>query len=279
MKPTIYTTRQGTRYLKEPGVVLIAKPAVDLSGMHEFLQDFGFEDYLNDPTELSSGAQLCKVAGQLCYLSFGEKRTWNDQAEKYFDNVKAQAHGSILEHANYSFLLYGISRSLTHELVRHRSGFSYSQVSQRYVSGNTLRFVERPEWQNDEHLHLRFEDRIDRAAQDYSELTDILFHDQSEGNALLSGEKRTDLKKKVRQSARSVLPNETEAPIVITGNIRAWRHFVEMRASEHAEIEIRRLAVEVFRVLREAEPILFGDYTLEQLGDGTQAVSTPYRKV
>src|SRR5437016_5807164 len=58
MKPTVYTTQQGTRYLKEPGVVLISKPAVDLSGMHDFLEDFGFADYLNDPTELASGAQL-----------------------------------------------------------------------------------------------------------------------------------------------------------------------------------------------------------------------------
>src|SRR5436853_7911471 len=97
MKLIVYTTQQGTRYLKEPGVVLISKPAVDLSGMHDFLEDFGFADYLNDPTELASGAQLCKAAGQLCYFSFGEKRTWNKDAQKYFENILSSRHGSVLE--------------------------------------------------------------------------------------------------------------------------------------------------------------------------------------
>lgn len=170
-----------------------------------------------------------------------------------------------MEGPNHNFIANGI---ITHN----------SQVSQRYVSGNTLRFVERPEWQQDEHLHLRFEDRIERATQEYHELTNILFLDQQQGNQLLSAEAKTDLKKKVRQAARSCLPNETEAPIIITGNARAWRHFLEMRASEHAEIEIRELATRVFLCLYQIDPILFGDYKLEQLKDGTYAVSTEYRK-
>ncbi len=87
------------------------------------------------------------------------------------------------------------------------------------------------------------------------------------------------MRKKVRQAARSVLPNETEAPIVVTGNARTWRHFIEMRASEHAEIEIRALAVRVFLCLHQLDPVLFGDYALETLKDGTYAVSTEYRKV
>jgi thymidylate synthase (FAD) len=274
----VFHTANGTAYLKEPGIVLISRPAIDPSGLHDFLQDWGYEDYLHDPDAIESGAQLCKVAGQLCYMSFGKKRTWNKDANKYFENIKSSGHGSVLEHANYTFLLYGISRSLTHELVRHRH-FSYSQVSQRYVPGDHVRFVERPEWQHDEHLHAWFERRIDKTIRDYEDLTDILFHDQSEGSMILSGEKRTDLKKKVRQAARSVLPNETEAPLIMTGNVRAWRHFVEVRACEHAEIEMRQLAVKVFYRLRDAEPVLFSDYQLDTLNDDTQAVSTPYRKV
>lgn len=278
-KPTVYQTQQGTRYLKEPGVILWSRPQVNLSALEPFLEDFGFQDYINDPAELPDGTQLCKTLGQLCYFSFGEKRTWNKDADRYFDNVKMQAHGSIIEHANYTFVFYGVSRSLTHELVRHRSGFAYSQVSQRYVSGKLLRFVERPEYQTNDDLHWMFERRIDDAAEDYNYIAHILIDLQKAGDNILSAEAKTDLRKKVNQAARSLLPNETEAPIGVTGNVRAWRHFVEMRASEHAEIEIRRLAMKVFYALREAEPVLFSDYEVKTLSDGTEAVSTPYRKV
>jgi thymidylate synthase (FAD) len=276
--PTVFITSQGTRYLKEPGVVLLSKPFVDLSGMAAFLDDLDFGDYLNDPTELPSGTQLCKTAGQLCYMSFGEKRTKNIDAEKYFNNIISSGHHSVLEHANYTFMLYGVSRSLTHELVRHRM-FSYSQVSQRYISGKMLRFVERPEYQNDEMLHKIFEDRIDRVSSEYASLAYGLLLRQEAGEDILSAELKTDRRKKVNQAARSCLPNETEAPIVMTGNIRAWRHFLEMRASEHAETEIRAVAMKVFLSLHATEPILFADYEVVYLADATEAVRTKYRKV
>ena len=149
----------------------------------------------------------------------------------------------------FTFLIYGISRSLTHELVRHRAGFGFSQVSQRYVDSKhskTLRFVERPEYQSDEELHNLFVARIERAAKEYEEKAELLLNKQHDGWKLLSGDKKSDLRKKVNQCARSLLPNETEAPIVVTANIRAWRHFIEQRANERAEIEIRELAVCIF---------------------------------
>ena len=187
-------------------------------------------------------------------------------------------HGSVLEHVFLSLLFYGMSRSESHELVTHRF-LSKSQVSQRYVSGKMLRFVERPEYQDDQELHWMFEKRIDQAVWEYDYIAEKLLEKQKAGSKLLSAEYKTDLRKKVNQAARSILPNETEAPIIVSTNVRAWRHIIEERASSHAEIEIRQLAMKVFCVLREVEPILFSDYTLEQLGDGTQAVSTPYRKV
>lgn len=280
-------TDKGVPYLKKSGIACIGRTMAAIKSIQDFLYGFdsslSFPQYLHDKgipggREFLDGAEICKIAGQLCYMSFGPKRTKNSDAKRYFDNIMASSHGSVLEHANFTFLLYGVSRSLTHEIVRHRH-FSFSQVSQRYVSGKTLRFVERPEYQDDKDLHLRFEDRIERATQEYHELTNILFLDQQQGNQLLSAEAKTDLRKKVRQAARSVLPNETEAPIIITGNARAWRHFLDMRASEHAEVEIRALAVRVFLCLCQVDPVLFGDYTLETLKDGTYAVSTEYRKV
>src|SRR5258708_7120662 len=167
-----FITEAGTPYLNAPGVHLISKPSVSLSSLSEFLGGFSpelqFPQYLDDPTSLPPGTELCKVAGQVCYASFGPKRTYNADAERYFKNIKESGHGSVLEHANFSFLFYGISRSVTHELVRHRSGFSYSQLSQRFVSGRMLRFVERPEYRVDEQLHAQFEQRIDRAAGEYA---------------------------------------------------------------------------------------------------------------
>ena len=185
---------------------------------------------------------------------------------------------SVLEHANFNFLLYGISRSVTHELVRHRAGAAISQISQRYVCGGVLRFVERPEYQEDEELHRLFEERADRAAAEYETMAERLLERQEGGASTLTADYKTDARKKVQQTARSLLPNETEAPMVFTGNVRALRHIIEMRADAHAESEIRNLALRLFLCLRTADPILFGDYELEELPDGTYTVSTENRK-
>jgi flavin-dependent thymidylate synthase len=213
-----------------------------------------------------------------CYMSFGPRRTTNENAAAYFERLTSAGHGSVLEHANFSFLLYGISRSVTHELVRHRAGVGFSQISQRFVAGSVLRFVERPEYQGDEELHRLFEERSDRAAAEYAAMADRLLEQQEGGDSMLSADYKTDARKKVQQTARSVLPNETEAPMVFTGNVRALRHIVEMRADAHAESEIRNLAVRLFLCLVTADPILFGDYEIGKLPDGTFTVTTEHRK-
>ncbi|HLM78331.1 MAG TPA: FAD-dependent thymidylate synthase [Rubrobacteraceae bacterium] len=275
-------TAAGTAYLKAPGVVMLAKPQTDLAGLRDFLGGFdsslSFPAYLDDPTELPGSSQLCKTAGQLCYASFGLRRTTNEHAAQYFERLTSAGHGSVLEHASFSFLFYGISRSVTHELVRHRVGVGVSQISQRYVSGAVLRFVERPEYQPDTELHGLFEERADRAAAEYETMARHLLERQGEGDPLLDAEHKTDARKKVQQTARSLLPNETEAPMVFTANVRALRHIIEMRADEHAESEIRNLAIRVFLCLNVADPILFGDYELQSLPDGTHNVTTNYRK-
>ena len=278
-----FATEQGTPYLCAPGVALLSRPQPNLANLADFLGGFDpklqFSSYLDDPDALAPGAQICKTAGQLCYASFGPKRTMNASADRYFNNIKESGHGSVLEHANYTFLFYGISRSVTHELVRHRSGFAYSQISQRYVSGSVLRFVERPEFAQNAELHQLFNRRIDVAAQEYATIAEKLLAQQKEGAELLSAEVKTDLRKKVQQTARAILPNETEAPIIVTGNARAWRHFLEMRANPHAEIEIRALAFRTYLCLVAVDPVLFGDYRVKALADGTFGVETDYVKV
>ena len=250
----VYVTKRGTSYLKGPGISLVSKPDVDILGISDFLQgfpkDYEFTKYLKDPVKLPPAEALTKVAGQTCYMSFGPKRTWNKEAQKYFDNIIFSGHGSVMEHANFSFLIWGVSRSFTHELVRHRAGCAYSQVSQRYVSGRVLRFVERAEYQGDKILHKLFEERIDRAHKEYSEMADYLYAKQEKGYKILSGEQKTDLRKKVQQVSRSLLPNETEAPIVVTANVRAWRHMINMRASNHAEVEIRNVFFNIYKIFK-----------------------------
>jgi thymidylate synthase (FAD) len=278
----VFRTGRGTAYLRAPGVVMLARPRTNVAGLAGFLEGFdeelGFPAYVDDPTPLPDSSQLCKTAGQLCYASFGPRRTTNEKAAAYFERLTSAGHGSVLEHANFSFLLYGISRSVTHELVRHRAGVGFSQISQRFVSGSVLRFVERPEYQDDEEMHGLFVERADRAAAEYREMADRLLGRQEGGDSMLSADYKTDARKKVQQTARSLLPNETEAPMVFTGNVRALRHIVEMRADAHAESEIRNLAVRIFLCLVRADPILFGDYEIGTLPDGTFTVTTEHRK-
>jgi thymidylate synthase (FAD) len=275
-------TAKKTAYLRAPGVVMLARPRTNVAGLAGFLEGFdpelGFPAYLDDPTPLPDSSQLCKTAGQTCYMSFGPRRTTNENAAAYIERLTSAGHGSVLEHASFSFLLYGVSRSVTHELVRHRAGVGFSQTSQRYVSGAVLRFVERPEYRDDEELHALFEERADRAAAEYEEMAQRLLERQGGGSAMLSADYKTDARKKLQQTARSLLPNETEAPMVFTGNVRALRHIVEMRADAHAESEIRNLAVRLFLCLVTADPILFGDYEVGELPDGTFTVTTEYRK-
>ena len=283
MDSKVYFTKEKTAYLKNPGLALISKPDVDISGISDFLEgfpkDYEFIKYLKDLVKLPPAEKLTKVAGQTCYMSFGPKRTWNKDAQKYFDNIILSGHGSVMEHANFSFLIWGVSRSFTHEIVRHRAGCAYSQVSQRYVSGRVLRFVERAEYQKDKHLHQLFEERIDRAYKEYSKMADYLYSKQEKGDKILSGDEKTDLRKKVQQVSRSLLPNETEAPIVVTANARAWRHMINMRASNHAEVEIRNVFFNIYKILKEVSPMLFKDFKIVHLSDGTYSVKTGFPKV
>jgi thymidylate synthase (FAD) len=280
----VFKTTAGTRYLKGPGVVMVNKPHVDLSGTIGFLEGYGlgFESYLQDDDVLADGERLAKFGAQLCYMSFGEHRTKNVDAARYFENIKSSGHGSVIEHPGYSFLLYGLSRDQTHELVRHRVGCGYSQQSQRYVGGQTLRFVERREYQTDA-LQSMFERFIDMTATEYEQRAEVLLRMQLAGDPALAATSdshaKTEMKKKVRQVARSVLTNEVEAPILVTMNARSGRHVSEMRAAAAADTAIRETMFRTFLCMALVDPLLFNDYELDMLKDGTSGISTKYRKV
>ncbi len=226
-------------------------------------------------TEVAAQA-LAEFAGRLCYLSFGPDagfegghkliagRTSNTD---YLANVLGVKHGSVIEHAVWTFLFEGVSRALTHELVRHRH-LSYSQLSQRYVDESDVAFVLPPEIQEGTPAFEVWQRACERANDDYRELLALVETQvKDEPSATLR-------RKRARQTARSLLPNATETKIVVTGNARAWRHFIEMRASGFADTEIRRVAILVLRALQQEAPAIFGDYEILTRDDGTQVAST-----
>jgi thymidylate synthase (FAD) len=149
----------------------------------------------------------------------------------------------------------------------------YSQLSQRYVDESVAEYVEPDAIASDPQLHTLWLDAIAHAHQAYVQLVAKLadhFKDEPD---------RTLRRKLARQAARSVLPNATETKIFVTANARALRHFIEMRASRHAEPEIRRLAVKVLEIMKTEAPHLFSDYQLVPLSDGTFEAHTTHRKV
>jgi thymidylate synthase (FAD) len=219
----------------------------------------------------SDGERLAEYAGRLCYMSQGNPA--KRPTREYLDNIKKQGHGSVLEHANYSLLLEGVSRSLTHELVRHRAGFAYSQLSQRYVDESKAAFVVPPAIVGDEKLEAAWREQIEGAQRTYVMLVEQLM----ERYGWVAD--RVHRRKMAREAARAVLPNATETKIVVTGNVRAWRTMLELRSSEGAEMEIRRLAVAVLRLLQREAPGFFSDFVIYVAEDRRESAKVEYHKV
>ena len=179
----------------------------------------------------------------------------------------------MLEHAVFNLIITGVSRSFTHELIRHRAGFAYSQLSQRFVDESECAFVEPDAIAEDPELHRVWLEAVQACGRAYRELADGLA-------AKFAGlEDKTLRRKKAREAARSVLPNATETKIFVTANARALRHFIEMRADPAADVEIRKVAIAILKLLQAESPNLFGDYTLSDLPEGGQTASTAHRKV
>jgi thymidylate synthase (FAD) len=257
---TVYTTKGGTIYLQSAQVALIGRTVTNLDTAKVFFADYG-SNYLEEPWAESDGdgARLAKFAGQLCYLSIGDRRTPNTAAKGYFANIIAQDHTSVMEHCSYTFLLWGVSRALTHELVRHHVGVGKSQLSQRYVDIEQTRFVEAPEYAEDETLHRMFEQSIDSAAAQYAARASILYANLQDTSEQFRLSSPKDKRKWVNSIARRCLPNETEAPLIFSGNARAFRNIIEQRCTPHADNEIRSCMLKVLAVLKEVEPLLFDD--------------------
>ncbi len=221
--------------------------------------------------ESTDGERLAEFAGRLCYMS--QKNPASRTTREYLENIKKQGHGSVLEHANYSLLIEGVSRSLTHELVRHRAGFAYSQLSQRYVDESDAAFVIPPAIIGDEALVEAWKTQIESAQATYIALVDKLM------TRYQWVDDKVHRRKMAREAARGVLPNSTETKIVVTGNVRAWRTMLELRSSEGAEFEIRRMAIAVLRVMQTEAPSFFSDFETYVAADRAESARISYHKV
>ena len=260
----------------EPKVYLVTRPSVDWGQVAAFLADEGLPPI---PDSVRAGedesSAIVEISARLCYMSFGRGR--RDIAD-FIGNLLSSKDGSVLEHVNYGFVFTGVSRSLTHELVRHRAGFAYSQRSQRYVDEADASFVLPPALARDpgdSEANRILKKALDESAASYLSLADALASAMSRDQFT----SRTDHRKAVRQAARAVLPNATETKVFVTGNVRAWRHFIEMRAASFADWEIRRLALDVLDILEREAPLLFGDFRVEEMPDGTRIATPTHSKV
>jgi len=189
--------------------------------------------------------ELAEVAGRLCYQSWGRPNPRTATNEGYLANILRQGHESVLEHASVTFYVEGVSRALLAELTRHRH-LSFSVVSQRYVDAAQLDRVWPPIVDElDSETRDQIADLIavqyDENLRAYGEIVEIL---------MAKGYKR----KEAREAARAVLPNAVESPMVVTGNLRAWRDVLKKRHHVAADKEIQRFAGEVLRHLREIAP-------------------------
>lgn len=248
---------------------LYREPVVTLIGRPQFIEPPQLPVTWNEPG--SDGERLAEFAGRLCYMS--QKNPAGRSTAGYLTNILKQGHGSVFEHAVYVLLIEGVSRSLTHELVRHRAGFGYSQLSQRYVDESDAAFVMPPAIQGDERGESEWLAQMEAAQAAYVQSVERLMERYS------WVENKVHRRKMAREAARSVLPNGTETKIVVSGNIRAWRTMLELRLGEGAEREIRRLAVKVLTTLQTEAPGFLADFELYPAEDGEQAARVVYHKI
>lgn len=228
---------------------------VRLIGQPLFLPG-AFVDETGFLAEGSSGQDLAEAAGRLCYLSWHRPNPETATNSGYLLNILRQRHYSVLEHNNYAFLIQGISRSCSHQIARHRH-LSISELSQRFVDVSNAQMVTPPAMADDDPGILSY--AMQHAREAYERIVDNLTAD---------GLKR----KQAREAARCVMPEGTETKLVLSGNVRAWRHFLAKRGTVHADAEIRNLAVKIAEILKETEPNMFQDMAVVPFSDGISII-------
>ncbi|MFL6162284.1 MAG: FAD-dependent thymidylate synthase [Jatrophihabitantaceae bacterium] len=236
------------------------------------VQLIGWTDFRTPPgvdwqTDADGGAALAEFAGRSCYQAWDKKVPATASNAGYLRHILQVGHLSVLEHASATFYLTGISRALAAELSRHRH-FSFSELSPRHLAEVT-EVVEPTAVAADPTLHEAFLAGVAAAEQAHHELLAGLAERYADSEQ--AGLRR----KQLRQAARTLLPGATATTLVITGNLRAWRQLIGMRAAEHADRELRTVVIECLRQLRELVPPVFADFVITRLPDSSELASSP----
>jgi thymidylate synthase (FAD) len=249
------------KIIEQPKVYLVAKTQLVQEGLYAYLNDIGNPDWEPEPG-VSDGENLVEAAGRMCYRSWQPYDPEKPEAtnpnvsqvrrgnERYLANVLKSGHGSILEHVNMTFICRHVSRVFTHELVRHRAGMAYSQESLRYVRLDDLSFWMPEAARNNPAAKEKYESVIDFLENTQKELADIFgIRDSSDFTE----------KKHLTSMFRRLAPIGLGTSIMVTGNLRAWRHIIAMRTSPAAEEEIRIVAGQIADICKREYPNIFQD--------------------
>lgn len=191
-----------------------------------------------------SAALLAEFAGRSCYRSYDRPNAGTATNKGYLENILEKHHYSVLEHAQFSFYVTGVSRSLLAELTRHRH-LMFSVESQRYVDSSEINFVLPPAIEEDPAAISELNLMCGYALRSYQ-----LLESHQRGKGLT--------KKQARESARSVLPNAAETRLVVSGNMNAWLQVIVKRDNPAADAEIQRLFRMIGDELARLVPNVFG---------------------
>lgn len=247
-------------------VYLVSRPQFDLKEFFAFLQERGTT--WRRTLDATEAEEIVEASGRVCYMSFGEGQSPRTTSE-YIRNLLSMGHESVLEHISWSFVIIGMSRALSHQLVRHRVGFAFSQLSQQYHDESHARFVMPSQVAQSRPAAEAWERAVAAARQAYKQILQVL-NDQAP--SLPAEMDRKELRRAIRSAARSVLPNATETTIFVTANARALRHLFTVRGAIPGDEEMRTLAAELLRRVQQEAPSLFADFVIRSLPDGSPIV-------
>ncbi len=290
------------RILEEPKVYLLLRPQL----VHEGLRDFLTDNDLRWPTPMegTDAATGIECAGRGCYMSFGEK-AGSKSNQEYINNLlgrdasgafvsEGPAHGSVVEHPTWTFIVTGAGRGFSHEQVRHRVGWAYSQLSTRYCdferedSEGTWDpgFVIPPLAQLSETTRNQFEYGLREAQRQYTSVLHKIEVDLQSNKKFMKGlskypekDRARMLRKAARGAARDILPIATEAIMTMSAHARAIWNCIYLRGSEHAEAPIRSVYVQLARIMERELPEVFYGIEYKTLWDGSTAVVLPRDKL
>jgi thymidylate synthase (FAD) len=254
------------RIIDQPKAYLVAKTQLVEEGLAAYLKDIGSPDWQPDPA-VSGGENLIEAAGRMCYRSWQPYDPDKPEAtnpnvanvrrgnKQYTANVLKSGHGSILEHVCITFICRNVSRVFTHELVRHRAGMAYSQESLRYVRLDNLSFWFPEGARENPEAYQKFQDVVDFLENTQKELSEIFG---------LKDINDFTTKKHLTSMFRRLAPIGLGTSIMVTGNLRSWRHIIAMRTSEAAEEEIRIVTGQIAQTCKKEYPNIFQDMEFDK---------------